>query len=126
VGRGAEELLEIFDPLAIKRPEEKVPYPNDVAYALYRARVQGRRFLVSGDWNIARLWDDYHPGTREADFFARAELDGWIDCYRLFNEQEGRTWFRGRDIGYQLDHAFCDPETARRITACYIEPEPAE
>jgi exonuclease III len=66
-----------------------------------------------------------NTGT-EADFLARAELDGWIDCYRLSNEQEGRTWFRGRDIGYQLDHAFCDPETARLVRACYIEPEPAE
>jgi exonuclease III len=121
-----DELLAQFGADAVRRPRERLAYANDVAYAVFRQRVHGRRFIVSGDWNIARLWDEYHRGTHEADFFARAEEDGWVDCYRLFHEQEGRTWFRGRDIGYQLDHAFCDPETARLLTPCYIEPEPAE
>lgn len=125
VGRVAEDLLAEFDPSLIKRPREPVPYPNDVAYAVFRRRVAGKRFLVSGDWNIARLWDEHHPRTHEADFFTRAESDGWVDCYRVFHPQEGRTWFRGLNVGYQLDHAFCDAETAKQLTGCYIEPEPS-
>ena len=35
--------------------------------------------MVSGDWNTARLWDKLHPGARGADFFTRAEEDGWVD-----------------------------------------------
>jgi len=126
IGKARADVLVGFDPLRIKRPTEPVAYKNDVAYALYRDRVHGRRFIVSGDWNIARLWDTLHPGAHETDFFTRAEADGWVDCYRLFNEDEGRTWFRGRDAPYQLDHAFCDPETARLLRSCYIDPYPAE
>jgi exonuclease III len=126
VGRVSESVLAEFDSAAIKRPKERVPYPNDVAYAVFRERVRNRRFLVSGDWNIARLWDTHHRGTNETDFFTRAEQDGWVECYRLFHTEEGRTWFRGSDPGYQLDHAFCDPATAKLLQSCDIEPGPAE
>ena len=126
VGTVSNEILDMFDPAALKRPHEPRPYPNDVAYAIYRERVRDRRFLVSGDWNTARLWDVLHSRAHEADFFARAEEDGWIECYRLFHEQEGRTWFRGTDAPYQLDHAFCDAETAQLLRSCSIDPHPAE
>jgi exonuclease III len=126
VGRLGEAVLAGYDAAAIKRPREPIPYPNDIAYAIYRERVNGRRFLVSGDWNIARLWDDHHRGTHEIDFFTRAGEDGWVECYRLFHETEGRTWFRGSDLPYQLDHAFCDAETAKRLRSCQIDPHPAE
>jgi exonuclease III len=126
IGKAGDEAMAGHDPNVIKRPKEPVAYKNDVAYAIYRERVHGRRFIVSGDWNIARLWDALHPGTHETDFFTRAESDGWIDCYRLFNKDEGRTWFCGGDAPYQLDHAFCDPDTAGLLVSCAIDPYPAE
>jgi len=127
VGKALPEHYVGLDPEAVRRPRQAVPHHNDIAYAFHRERVQGRRFLVSGDWNIARLWDQSHPSAHEADFFTRAEADGWVECYRLFHpEGEGRTWFRGTDAPYQLDHAFCDPETAVHLAACDIYAHPAE
>ena len=127
IGAASPEDYAGLDPEAIKRPREAVPYHNDVAYAIYRDRVAGRRFVVSGDWNVARLWDVHHPGANEADFFARSEADGWVECYRrLHPEAEGRSWFRDQDPHYQLDHAFCDPATAAFLEASDIDAHPAE
>lgn len=127
IGEASPEDYAGLDPEAIRRPHEAVPYHNDVAYAIYRERVAGRRFLVSGDWNVARLWDELHPGTNEADFFARSETDGWVECYRrLHPEAEGRSWFRDPDPHYQLDHAFCDQVTAASLRVSDIDAYPAE
>jgi hypothetical protein len=46
VGRVGDAVLAGLDPAAIRRPHEPVPYPNDVAYAVYRERVRDRRFLI--------------------------------------------------------------------------------
>jgi exonuclease III len=116
-----------LDREAIRRPRRASLSHADVGYAIQRARVEGGRFLVGGDWNTARLWDRTHPGAFEADFFARAEADGWVDCYRRFHpEGEGRTWFRGSDAPYQLDHVFCDSTTAAQLTGCEIYAHAAE
>ena len=115
------------DPGSIRTPRYKVPYRRDLAYAIYRDRTRGQRFLVGGDWNIARLWDRHHAGSSEVDFFHRAENDGWVDCYQRFHpEGEGRTWFRGDDPPYQNDHVFCDQETAARLVSCEIDAHPAK
>lgn len=129
VGRAEGDELGGFDSMEIKRLREPAPSRNDVAYAYYREAARGRQFLVSGDWNIARLWDYQYrkPPTHEVDFFDRAEADGWIECYRLRHpEGEGRTWFREGDPPYQMDHAFCDPVTAKMLRACDIDAHPAE
>ncbi len=127
IGKASPEYYAGLDPEAIKRPGQAAPFCSDVGYAIQRERVQGRRFLVSGDWNTARLWDQTHPGTGQVDFFTRAEADGWVECYRRFHpKSEGRTWFRGRDAPYQMDHAFCDPATAERLISCEIYAHPAE
>lgn len=128
---GAASLTDLsgLDAKLIKRPRAPVAYRSDVAYAFYRELVRGRRFLISGDWNVARLWDyQYgHPQIHEIDFFDRAHADGWIECYRrLHPEGEGRTWFRGSEPPYQMDHAFCDEETAQTLQACEIDKWPAE
>jgi len=116
-----------LDHEAIRRPRRASLSHADVAYAIQRRRVEGGRFLVGGDWNTARLWDRTHPQAYEADFFTRAEADGWVDCYRRFHpEGEGRTWFRGSDAPYQLDHVFCDATTTAQLTACVIHPHAAE
>jgi hypothetical protein len=127
IGPASVEELAGRDPEAVRTPRYKVPYRRDVAYAIYRDRVEGRRFIVGGDWNTTRLWDHYHPGASEIDFFHRAERDGWVDCHRRFHpEGEGRTWFRGNDPPYQNDQVFCDPETATWLVSCGIDAHPVE
>jgi hypothetical protein len=97
----------------------------DVAYVLARDLVSDQqRFVVAGDWNTARLFDHtstaFDPGSGAA-FFERATVDGWSDLYCRRHGREGRTWFRGRDHGYQLDHMFADPLTAARLIDVWID-----
>jgi exonuclease III len=72
------------------------------------------------------LWDKLLPSRHEGDFFTRARKDGWVDCYRHFHKEEGRTWFKTGNAHYQFDHAFCDAITASSLTACDIDAHPAE
>lgn len=97
----------------------------DVAYALAnRLVLQSDHFVVGGDWNTARLFDTtmgyLEPGAGAA-FFARAIDNGWHDCYFSRHGREGRTWFRGNDHGYQLDHVFTDNATGATVTDCWID-----
>lgn len=115
-----------LDPDAIRRPSAPVPWSNDLAYANARRLIEGQRFLVSGDWNVSRLRDTVDGGTAGAEFFERAERDGWRECYRVFHAEEGRTWFHEGDPPYQVDHAFCDAETAKTLEACSIYSQAAE
>jgi endonuclease/exonuclease/phosphatase family metal-dependent hydrolase len=130
IGTATQEDLGGRDAEALRRPSHKQPpkgpYRNDVAYAIYRDRVP-ERFLVSGDWNCSPfLWDALHRGEHEAEFFDRARDDGWMDCYQRFHpEGEGRTWFRGSEPPYQMDHAFCDGTTAEALVSCAIDAHPA-
>lgn len=122
----SSEQLAGFNPHEIKLPSRSMAAYYDVPYALFRERVPSR-FLVSGDWNVSPiLWDEHHPDAHMAEFFERAAADGWVDCYRQFHVGEGRSWFRGTDRPYQMDHAFCDPTTAQSLTRCDIEPYGAE
>ncbi len=127
IGAASAAELGGLDPALARTPRYRIPCRRDVAYAIYRERVAGKRFIVGGDWNTSPLWDELHRGTSEVDYFDRAEQDGWVDCYRtLHPEGEGRTWFRGSDPPYQLDHVFCDRDTAASLVACDIDPCPAD
>jgi exonuclease III len=107
-------------------PRYRVPRPFDVAYATFRDRVSGHRFIVGGDWNVSpELWLLYHPGSHDADFFARAAGDGWVDCYRRDHKHEGQTWFRSGNLPYQFDHVFCDETTGEAMSFSRIDPHPA-
>jgi exonuclease III len=115
-----------FDPATIKLPSHATAQYYDIPYALYQGRVAGQRFLVGGDWNISpELWDAHHHRSHQREFFDRAQADGWIDCYRLFHGSEGRTWFRGNDRPYQMDHLFADIDTSAHIRSCDIDTYPA-
>ena len=120
------EYLAGYDPEAIKLPSYRTAAYYDVPYAIYKERVP-EHFLVSGDWNISPvLWDQHHSNSHQSEFFDRARQDGWVDCYRQFHSDEGRTWFRRTDRPYQMDHAFCDPTVALALRSCEIEAYPAE
>ncbi len=117
------EFLAGRDPGPMRLPKYRVPRSFDVAYVTYRELGRGRRFIVGGDWNISRdLWRIYHPRSHDADFFARAADDGWVDCYRRLHKHEGQTWFRVGNLPYQFDHVFCDGTTAALMKSCEIDP----
>ena len=95
------------------------------------------RLAVTGDFNIApRPEDTYDADKWEGRILCsepeRAALtalidDGLTDCWRLFDDREGRhqfTWwdYRGggwaRNAGLRIDHVLASPELARHCTHC--------
>jgi exonuclease III len=107
-------------------PGETRANAPDAAFAVARDLAVDR-FLLAGDWNMSpQLWDHNYGGTRGAKFFRRIAEAGWVDCYRRFHADEGRTWFRKGNRAYQFDHAFCDGQTAKTLRSCDIDSYAAE
>ncbi len=115
-----------LDRAAIARPSVGEPWWNDVAFAGYRELVEGRPFLVGGDWNTSRWCDaDGNPTPSGADFFARAEAAGWRELSLDGDGHEGRTWYGSTNPRpHQPDHVFADPATAATASDFAIEPWP--
>ena len=56
---------------------------NDFVFAGLEQLVHGRRFLVAGDWNVARSVDDRYPAPRvPSSSVARRSEDGSSACRR--------------------------------------------
>ena len=112
----------------IARPSVGVPWWNDVAFAGFRELVDGRRFIVAGDWNTSR-WVDSEgvPTPSGAEFFERATAAGWVELSLDADGREGRTWYGSTNPRtHQPDHAFADTETAATLRSFRIDPYPVE
>jgi len=111
---------------AIARPSVGKPWWNDVAFAGYRELVEGRRFLLAGDWNTARWVDaDGVPEPAGAEFFDRAAGAGWVEVSLDAEGREGKTWYGSMNPRTcQLDHVFADATTAATLRSFRIDPYP--
>jgi hypothetical protein len=104
------------DLVRIAQPGD-VAWILDVAFHALARSFEGRRFIVGGDWNNARLFDEGSVGEPVAAmFFSRAESYGWMECHK---GPEQRTFLRPNTRPFQLDHLFADRATASKVTSCY-------
>jgi endonuclease/exonuclease/phosphatase family metal-dependent hydrolase len=112
----------------IARPSVCKPWWNDVAFAGFRELVEGRRFLLAGDWNTARWVDaDGVPEPAGAEFFERATGAGWVELSLDADGREGKTWYGSTNPRTcQLDHVFADRTTAGTLQSFRIDPYPVE
>ena len=117
-----------LDPESLARMTVGVPWLNDVAFAGLRELVDGRRFVIAGDWNTSRWCDtDGVPAPDGQEFFDRASAAGWIDVSLDPDGHELKSWFGSTNPRFsQLDHVFVDAETARAARSFTIDPDPAE
>jgi exodeoxyribonuclease-3 len=79
--------------------------------------------MIVGDLNTGAPYRDEHRATLYcADQFEQLGALGWIDAWREFHGPNRKEWSwvypRRRTYGYRLDHAFCTPELAKRLTGC--------
>lgn len=96
----------------LQRPScKEPPFINDFAFNALERLFRGGRFLAAGDWNTSRRF----PGGPE--FFSRAVESDWVECHR---EPEEQSYFKKRSGAYQLDHAFCDRQTALLLKSCRV------
>lgn len=117
-----------YDAKAIARPSVGEPWCNDVAFAGFRELVDGRRFLLAGDWNTSRWLDaDGVPSADGQEFFNRAAAAGWVELSLDADGREGRSWYGSTNPRFcQLDHIFADGETGAAFRSFSIDPYPVE
>jgi endonuclease/exonuclease/phosphatase family metal-dependent hydrolase len=101
-----EELASLQRPGCTERP-----YINDFTFAVLERLLREERFFVAGDWNTCR---SYAGGP---NFFDRARDSAWIDC---LGDPEVPTFFGRQGTAFQLDHAFCDRDTAESLTSASV------
>jgi endonuclease/exonuclease/phosphatase (EEP) superfamily protein YafD len=111
--RAEGDVLGGRDPKELRRSVEGPKY-NDAIFAGLVPLVQGRRFILAGDWNTAR-----HQGTQRAsragqEFFTRVREADWYDCVWGMLQSEIRTWF-GRGRLQQDDYIFCDASLGESV-----------
>ena len=98
---------------------------NDVFAAALEPWVEGRHFLVGGDWNDSPLFDTNYPNGAygvagsSSEFFERRRSAGWCDAMRRFHANEIRTYLDPKSGPYELDRVFTDAETHRRLLRCH-------
>jgi endonuclease/exonuclease/phosphatase family metal-dependent hydrolase len=98
-------------------------WQSDVAFAAFRDLAKtGQRFIVGGDLNMSRLMDQKMPFNESvATWFEVQKTAGLVDCCWAINGKEVRTIFQEKKAHYQLDHLFCDKETAKSLVGCYVD-----
>jgi endonuclease/exonuclease/phosphatase family metal-dependent hydrolase len=98
---------------------------NRVIEALTTA-CMGQSFVVGGDFNAARHYDEVYKRRRFRPFFDDMQARGFCDCHWTLHGRETQTfWGRQAKNPYQCDHFFADPTTLKSIRRCeVIEYEP--
>lgn len=104
--RAEGDVLGGRDPVRIRRSVEG-PKFNDAIFAGLASLVEGRRFILAGDWNTARNQGTGRDSRAGEEFFARLRNAGWYDCVWDTRHHEMRTWF-GQGQLQQDDYVFCD------------------
>ena len=110
---------------------------------LKQLRKQRPKLIVSGDFNICRLWIDIHNPEghvnvsgflpEEREWFAKLiEEDGFIDTFREFNQEPGQySWWsfrqrsRERNKGWRIDYHLITPELRPQLKDAKILKEVA-
>jgi endonuclease/exonuclease/phosphatase family metal-dependent hydrolase len=108
--------------LLIKRPSLKRARYNDVAAAALLPVINGFRFVVGGDWNVARRFDVNYPAIAPAasEFFVARAGAGWHHALRKFAHDEVRTYVDPKSAAYELDHLFTDAESHAALSDCHV------
>ena len=95
--------------------------PNiDRAFEAVDALVNGRRFIVGGDFNLSRNYDEFHGTTHHTEFLDGLVKRGYFDCHRKFHDEEEQTFWGRTQIALQDDHIFVSADLAERVIACDV------
>ena len=82
--------------ISIHAPIHKSGYimPNlQPIFKSVKALVKKRRFIIGGDLNASRMWDDLHGTKHHTDFFNNAESGGFHNCSWSYFGREIQTFF---------------------------------
>lgn len=110
--------------LRIGRPETGEAWHNDAAVTAIEPLAESREaFVVGGDFNTCRAYDDHStfgqvPSCRA--WFERRQDRGWFDAMRRFHPDDQRTYLKPGTGSYELDHVFVDDGLLDHLTGCRV------
>ncbi len=114
------------------RQSFKMGFLTDFHHYLNELRKTRKKLIISGDYNICRLWIDIHnpekqQGTsgflpEERDWFARFVADGYVDTFREINQElQQYSWWsyragaRQNNKGWRIDYHMVTYELKDKI-----------
>lgn len=110
---------------SILRCSESDLWEIEVIASELSAVLKDSHFVVGGDLNSARLFDDNH-GDENERLFANLHAQGYVDTRPRHSAHEVRTYFKDGRRHFQLDHVFADRDTESAVTAWRVLEEPAQ
>lgn len=122
------------------RQKYKMEWLSDFQNYLNELRKERPNLIVSGDYNICRLWIDIHNPEKqqktsgflpeEREWFQNFIDDGYIDSFRKFNnEPNNYSWWsyragaRPRNKGWRIDYHMVTNSLSEKIKKAYILPD---
>jgi exodeoxyribonuclease-3 len=123
-----------------ERQAFKMKWLNDFSSYIKELEQIRPKLIISGDFNICRLWIDIHNPEKqqhssgflpqERDWFQRFIDSGFIDSLRLFNhEPKQYSWWsyragsRAKNLGWRIDYHILTKQIEHIIKNANILPE---
>lgn len=95
--------------------------PNlDRAFEALEPMLAGRSFVVGGDLNLSRNYDEAYGTSHHTEFLDGLPTRGFVDCMRKFHREEQRTFWGRTTRNYQNDHIFVSHDLGSRIAGCDV------
>jgi exonuclease III len=98
-------------------------YPQNLKRVLEALSTACTRqtFVVGGDFNAARHYDDVYKRPVFRPFFDDMQARGFCDCHwKLHGRETQSFWGRQAKNPYQFDHFFVDPTTLKSVRRCEV------
>ncbi len=123
-----------------ERQAFKIQWLSDFQNYIKELEKTRTKLIISGDYNICRLWIDIHNPEKqqktsgflpeERDWFQAFVDEGFIDSFRLFNEEPHEySWWsyragaRGRNKGWRIDYHIVTENLKNKLAGAAIHPE---
>ena len=118
----------------------KMQWLTDFQEYIKELKKTRKKIIISGDYNICRLWIDIHNPQKqqktsgflpeERDWFQSFVDDGFIDSFRKFNDAEHQySWWsyranaRNNNKGWRIDYHMVSEEFNENIKDASILPD---
>jgi exodeoxyribonuclease-3 len=123
------------------RQKFKIQWLKDFREYINNLKTNRKNLIISGDYNICRLWIDIHNPEKqqktsgflpeEREWFQNFIDDGFTDTFRQFNDKEEHhySWWsyragaRARNKGWRIDYNIVNKEFEQNVSNAYILPE---
>lgn len=139
---GDVSVVSVYHPSGSRSEERqafKMQWLFDFQEYINELKKSRKKIIISGDYNICRLWIDIHNPKKqqktsgflpeERDWFQSFIEDGFVDSFRKFNDEEHHySWWsyranaRNNNKGWRIDYHMVSAEFEDAILGASILP----